>query len=109
MKATAICRLLFLWCIIAAFAPIAASAEEIVPQVVDIVWKEFTTVQLTGVTDVLVLDEAISRADFANDKINFHGVARGETVAFVWLGPRRITIRLRIAAPPAKTYSQPKL
>jgi len=85
-----------------------ASAQDAVPQLVEVYWQSSRTVQVPGVTNVTVLDESICRAQASFDKIQFSGLARGETVAFIWINDHRITIRVSVVAPP-ETPPPPRL
>src|SRR5262249_40851632 len=38
----------------------------------------------------------------SNQKVEFFGLQRGETIAFAWVGDQRTTLRLRVAARPIK-------
>ncbi|HEY2384953.1 MAG TPA: SdrD B-like domain-containing protein [Terriglobia bacterium] len=79
-----------------------AYAQETVAQAITIEWKESVAVQVPGVTNVVVFDDSIVRAEFSNGKVEFFGLVRGETVAFIWAGADRITVRLKVEAAPAK-------
>src|SRR5215813_5300005 len=81
---------------------IPGSAQDTASRVVDIFWNESTTLQIPGLTEVLVLDNSISRAEVSNQKVEFFGLQRGETIAFAWIGDQRTTVRLRVAARPIK-------
>src|SRR4051812_16687610 len=93
---------LLLACLAISIAAMPGSAQDAASQVVDIFWNDSVTIQMPGITDVVVLDDSISRAEISNQKVQFFGLQRGETVAFAWLGDQRITLRLRIAARPPK-------
>ena len=84
------------------FGLMQGTAQDNASRVVDIYWNEATTLQIPGLTNVVVLDDSISRAEISNQKVQFFGLQRGETIAFAWIGDERITLRLRIAARPVK-------
>jgi hypothetical protein len=70
-------------------------------QVVEIFLQGSRSIQLAGATRVQVLDESICRAELSPDTVQFFGLLRGETVAFVWIGERRINLLARVVpAPP---------
>src|SRR4051812_42070228 len=96
---------LLLACLAFIIAVKPGSAQDSTSQVVDIFWKESATVLMPGITDVLVLDDSISRAEVSNQKVQFFGLERGETVAFAWVGDHRITLRLRVVARPPKNIA----
>src|SRR5215813_13800321 len=79
---------------------IPGNAQDTSSRVIDIFWNESTTLQIPGLTEVLVLDDSISRAEVSNQKVEFFGLQRGETIAFAWVGDQRTTLRLRVAARP---------
>src|SRR3989442_4867582 len=76
------------------------SAQESVPQLVEVYWQSSRTLSTPGVTNVVVLDDSICRAQVSFDQIQFFGLSRGETVAFAWFKEQRISIRVRVVARP---------
>ena len=76
------------------------SAQESVPQLVEVYWQSSRTLSTPGVTNVVVLDDSICRAQVSFDQIQFFGLSRGETVAFAWVKEQRISIRVRVVARP---------
>jgi hypothetical protein len=83
-------------------------AQETVPTRVDVYWQQSTVLSIPSVTKVVLLDESICRADVAEDKITFFGLARGESVALVWTGDRHFSLLVRVIMEPAK-LPPPKL
>src|SRR5436309_8457761 len=55
------------------------SAQESVPQLVEVYWQSSRTLSTPGVTNVVVLDDSICRAQVSFDQIQFFGLSRGET------------------------------
>jgi hypothetical protein len=89
--------LLVLWLCATAYLAVAY-AQDTVAQAITIEWKESVIVQVPGVTNVVVLDDSIVRAEFSAGKVEFFGLVRGETVAFIWAGAERITVRIKVDA-----------
>ena len=85
-----------------AFCRNASIAQDLSSQRIEILWRKSTLVAIPGVTDVVILDDAISRAQVSSDKVEFFGLSRGETVALVWVGGERVSLRLNVVAPVIK-------
>jgi hypothetical protein len=79
-----------------------ATAQDTASQLVEISWQKSTVLPVPGVTGVVILDEQVSRAEVSAGKIEFFGVSRGETVAFIWADGERISLRVRVVAPAFK-------
>jgi len=77
-----------------------AIAQISVPDLVEVYWQDSRTVPILGVTGVTVVDDSICRAQVSTDKVQFLGLTRGETVAFVWINDQRLTVRVRVVARP---------
>lgn len=70
------------------------------PEVVEIPWQHARTISIPGVSQVVVVDESICRAETAGDQVHLFGLARGETVAFAWVAGQRIAFRINVVQPP---------
>jgi hypothetical protein len=90
-------HLLVLWLCATVPMPVAF-AQDTIAQAIRVEWKESVVVQVPGVTNVVVLDDSIVRAEFSSGKVEFFGLVRGETVAFIWAGAERITVRIKVDA-----------
>ncbi|HYY69972.1 MAG TPA: SdrD B-like domain-containing protein [Terriglobales bacterium] len=80
---------------------LSAVAEVAPPEVVEISWQDARTISLPGVSQVVVVDDSISRAEISGDNVRLFGLARGETAAFAWVAGRRIAFRINVVQPPA--------
>jgi hypothetical protein len=85
------------------FTGTAVKAQDALPRAVSVYWQGSKSIHLPGVTTAVVLDEAICRAQVTPDQIEFIGLVRGETLAFIWAGDQRITLRIQVVARPADT------
>ncbi len=82
-------------------SPLAAlAADSATPAVAEVYWKDSRSLSLPGVSQVVVVDDSICRAEISGDKITFFGLERGETVAFAWVGSQRVAIRVNVVPPP---------
>jgi SdrD B-like domain len=86
----------------------AANAQVEAPQVVKVYWQSSRTILVPGVTNVVMLDESISRAQVSADQIEFIGLVRGETLAFIWAKDQRVTLRIKVEARPVD-FTPPSL
>jgi SdrD B-like domain/Pilus formation protein N terminal region len=77
-----------------------AGAQGIPSEALEVYWHESRTVPMPGVTQVVILDESICSAQISADQVRLFGLSRGETVAFIWAKDQRMTVRVRIVAPP---------
>ena len=77
-------------------------AQETVPTRVDVYWQQSTTLRIPSVSQVVVLDESICRAEVSEDKVTFFGLNRGESVALVWTSDGRLSLLVRVVMEPAK-------
>ena len=59
-------------------------------------WQSSRTIVAPGITNLIVLDPDIARAETAYDSIRFFGLARGETVALGYLNDKPVSIRIRV-------------
>lgn len=92
--------LALLFVILPAFTGTAAKAQDSSSQLVEVYWQSSRTIPVAGVTGVTVVDDSICQAHLLTDKVQFVGLVRGETAAFIWTNDRRTTIRIRVVAPP---------
>jgi hypothetical protein len=49
-----------------------------------------------------VLHESVSRAQILPDQVQFFGLTRGETLAFIWSKDQRLTVLVRVIEEPPK-------
>ena len=85
-----------------------AAADTTPPEMVEIYWLDSRTISGPGVSQVVVVDESICRAEISGDRVHLFGLARGETVAFAWVAGQRIAFRINVVQPPA-TLPPPNL
>ncbi len=71
------------------------------PDRVMVYWQRSRNIVVPGVSHVLVLDDSICRANTALDRVEFFGIARGESVVFVWIGTERKTLLVDVVPPPS--------
>ncbi|HYL93764.1 MAG TPA: hypothetical protein VEW69_11485, partial [Alphaproteobacteria bacterium] len=72
------------------------------PSLVEVYWKSSKTIVSPGITDVVVLDPEVTRAEAGADTIQFFGLQRGETVAMGYVNGAPVSMRIRvIERPPA--------
>lgn len=90
----------WLCAVVCALAALAA-AETGAPDVVEIYWQASRTISIPGVSQVVVVDESICRAEISGEQVHLFGLARGETVAFAWVAGQRIAFRINVVQPPA--------
>ena len=76
-----------------------------VPSLVEIYWHSSKTVVAPGITNIIVLDEEIARAQTSSDVIQFFGLSRGETVALGYMGGKAVSLRLRVVERPLLVLS----
>src|SRR5947209_13330694 len=95
---TAVLSVLALAVVPAAFAQ--SSGTNTVPSLVEIYWQSSKSVVVPGITNLVVLDPEIAKAETGYDTIQFFGVERGETVALGYIGDKPVSIRIRVVARP---------
>jgi len=78
-------------------APLSA-ADEFAP--ITIYWHHRYTATIPNVTRVVVFEDTICRAEVVGDHIEFDGVARGDTPAFIWQGDKESTIVIHVVEKP---------
>ena len=83
-----------------AMSGVRARAQDSAPRVFEVYWQSSRTIGLPGVSNVVVLEESICRAQVSQDKVEFAGLTRGETLAFAWVNDQRLTMRIRVVARP---------
>src|SRR5258708_2053856 len=71
-----------------------------VPTLVEVYWQSSKIVPVPGISNVIVLDTDITRAETGYDSIQFFGLERGETVALGYIGDKPISIRVRVVQRP---------
>lgn len=71
-----------------------------VPSLVEVYWQASRTIALPVLTNIVVLDPDIARAEIVNDSLHIFGLARGETVVLGYLHDRPVSIRVRVIARP---------
>jgi SdrD B-like domain len=83
--------------------PLTARAVEqkAVPEMIEVYWQDSLTVPAPGVSQIVVVDESICRAEVSGDNVRVFGLARGDTAAFAWVGGQRIAFRINVVQPPA--------
>ncbi len=77
-----------------------ATSQSAIPSLVEVYWNSSKTIVAPGITNVIVLDEQIARAQPSNDVIQFFGLERGETVMLGYIGGKAISIRVRVVRGP---------
>src|SRR5579864_5377563 len=70
------------------------------PSLVEIYWQSSKTVSAPGVTNLIILDPEIAKAEIAYDTIQFFGLGRGETVALGYRNGSPVSIRIRVIPRP---------
>src|SRR5947209_619589 len=95
---TAVLSVLALAVVPAAFAQ--SSGANSVPSLVEVYWQSSKSVVIPGITNLVVLDPEIAKAETGYDTIQFFGVERGETVALGYIGDKPVSIRIRVVARP---------
>lgn len=76
-----------------------------VPSLVELYWQSSKTVSVPGITNLIILDPEIARAETGADTVQFFGLERGETVALGYLGEKPVSIRIRVIPRPAEILS----
>src|SRR5215469_4000577 len=78
----------------------ALAQQDASPSFVEIYWQSSKTVPAPGITNLIILDPDIARAEVAYDAIQFFGVGRGETVALGYRNGNPVSIRIRVIPRP---------
>jgi hypothetical protein len=79
--------------LVCAAAP-ALIADDFAP--FTIVWRHIVTATIPNVTKVVVFEESICHAEIIGDHIQFEGLARGDTPAFIWQGDKQNTVVIHV-------------
>jgi hypothetical protein len=92
----------------AAFCPVA-SAQSVdgngMPSLVEVYWQWSRTITAPALTNVIVLDEGIARAEVVSDGLKIFGLERGETVVLGYLHEKPVSIRVRVVPRPSVVLS----
>lgn len=83
----------------------AQNDAEAPPSLVEIYWLSSKTISAPGVTNLIILDPEIAKAEIASDSIQIFGVGRGETVALGYRNGAPVSIRIRVIQRPAVMLS----
>lgn len=84
-----------------AVCPLASAQDgDVTPSFVEMYWQSSKTIPAPGITNLIVLDPDIAKAEIANDSIQFFGVGRGETVALGYKNGNPVSIRIRVIPRP---------
>jgi hypothetical protein len=75
------------------------------PSLVEVYWQSSKTIVAPGITNLVVLDPDITRAETGYDTIIFFGLVRGETVVLGYAGNKPVSIRVRVLARPPVVVS----
>ncbi len=81
-------------------APSQDSDPNSPPSFVEIYWQSSKTVPAAGITNLVILDPDIAKAEVAYDSIQIFGVGRGETVALGYRNGNPVSIRIRVIPHP---------
>lgn len=88
----------------------AAAGQDAV-QVIDVPLRGRRDIPIPGVTAVVVVDDAICRAELIADGLSISGIRRGDSVVFAWVDDRRLTLLVRVepvAPPPSRPDPAPE-
>src|SRR5215813_14347007 len=70
------------------------------PSFVELYWQSTKTVSAQGITNLIILDPEIAKAEVSADSIQFFGLGRGETVALGYRNDKPVSIRVRVIPRP---------
>jgi hypothetical protein len=70
------------------------------PSLVEMYWQSSKTVHAPGITNLVILDPDIAKAEVVYDSIQFFGLGRGETVALGYRNGSPVSIRIRVIQRP---------
>lgn len=70
------------------------------PSLVEVYWLSSQTITVLGISNIVVLDDNITRTELGSDTIKFYGLERGETVAIGHANGKTISIRIRVIQRP---------
>src|SRR5215470_16195156 len=100
MKSGAV--MVILLCVFAVCAQAGSQSNDpdAAPSFVELYWQSSKTVPAAGLTNLIVLDPDIAKAEVANDSIQIFGVGRGETVALGYKNGEPVSIRISVIPRP---------
>jgi hypothetical protein len=78
----------------------ASESSESPSSLVEVYWKSARTVVVPGVSNIVVLDEEVTRAEVSPDSVRFYGLKRGETVAIGFREGNPVSLRIRVIERP---------
>ena len=77
----------------------AIAGDQAASSLVEIPIETSRIVSMAGVSQVVVVEESICRAELTAGGINFFALKRGETLVFAWIGEQRMDLLVRVVAP----------
>ena len=84
-----------------ALCPLAVSQSgNGIPSLVQVYWQSSRTIVVPGVTEAIVLDEDMARAEIEGDSVKIYGLARGETVLLAYQNGEPVSVRINIVEQP---------
>lgn len=87
--------------LLAVVSPIAYSQDyDGPPPLVEIYWQSSKTISAAGVTNLIILDPEIAKAQLGYDSVQIFGLQRGETVALGYRNGEPVSIRIRVIQRP---------
>src|SRR5437763_3551388 len=89
--------------LMASVSPVAygqSTETHAVPSLFEVYWQSSKSVVVQGITNLIVLDPEIARAETGYDTVQFFGVERGETVALGYINDKPVSIRIRVVSKP---------
>ena len=79
------------------------------PSLVEVYWMSSKTIVVPGISNIIVLDQDIARAEAGRDSVQFFGLQRGETVALGYVDGKAISVRIRVVERPQIALSPSSL
>lgn len=92
-----------------AVAQNAAMNANAAPSLVEVYWMSSKTVVIPGISNIIVLDQEVARAETRRDSVQFFGLQRGETVALGYVDGKAISVRIRVVERPQIALSPASL
>jgi hypothetical protein len=77
-----------------------AYAQDGPPSLVEIYWQSSKNISAPGITNLIILDPEIAKAEVAYDSVTIFGLERGETVALGYRNGDPVSIRIRVIPRP---------
>ncbi len=71
-----------------------------IPSLVEVYWQWSRTINLPGLSNLIVLDPDVARVEVAGEGLQIFGLSRGETVVVGYLHEKPVSIRVRVVARP---------